>query len=171
MKISFYEMLEIPRKATQNQIDNAFARMTEKLDATTNVRGTAEAMSQLNILREGYNILSNPEKRAMYDAKLYATDAGIQLMFFPKDEKAVKKLGIETVIFFALACVFTYVIYQKLAREPAPLAALEQAKADKPGSAEKDKPQPAAEPVKAASTAEPPASAPDAKAAAKSDAK
>jgi hypothetical protein len=170
MKISFYEMLEIPRKATQNQIDNAFARLTAKLDATTSVRGTAETMTQLNILREGYNILSDPEKRAMYDAKLYATEAGIKLMFFPKDEKAVKKLGVETVIFFALACVFTYVIYQKLVREPAPLP-LEQAKADKPGSAEKGKPQPTVEPVKAASTAEPPASAPEAKAVARSDAK
>jgi len=147
MKRSFYEMLEIPRKATQNQIDNAYASITEKLGTDTNVRGTAEALSQLNMLREGYNLLSNPEKRALYDAKLYASDAGIQLMFFPKDKKAVKKLGVETVIFFALACVFTYVIYQKLVREPAPLA-LEQVKADKPDSVEKGKPQPAAEPVK-----------------------
>ena len=165
MKRSFYEMLEIPRKATQNQIDNAYASITEKLGTDTNVRGTAEALSQLNMLREGYNLLSNPEKRALYDAKLYASDAGIQLMFFPKDKKAVKKLGVETVIFFALACVFTYVIYQKLVREPAPLA-LEQVKADKPDSVEKGKPQPAAEPVKDALTAEPPASASDAKAVA-----
>lgn len=170
MKRSFYEMLEIPRKATKNQIDIAFARMTAKLDATTNVRGTADAMSQLNMLREGYNILSDPEKRAMYDAKLYATEAGIQLMFFPKDEKAVRKLGVETVIFFALACVFTYVIYQKLVREPAPLP-LEQVRVDAPGSAENGKPQPAVELVKAASTAELPASAPEAKAVAKADAK
>ena len=89
MKRSFYEMLEIPRKASQNQIDNAYALMTEKLGTDTNVRGTAEALSQLNMLREGYNLLSNPEKRALYDAKLYATEAGITLMFFPKDTKAV----------------------------------------------------------------------------------
>jgi len=117
MKRSFYEMLAIPRKATQNQIDNAYASMTEKLGTDTNVRGTAEALSQLNMLREGYNLLSNPEKRALYDAKLYATEAGITLMFFPKDTKAVKKLGIDTVIFATLACVFTYVVYQKMTRE------------------------------------------------------
>ena len=90
MKRSFYEMLGIPRKASQNQIDNAYASMTEKLGTDTNVRGTAEALSQLNMLREGYNLLSNREKRALYDAKLYATEAGITLMFFPKDTKAVK---------------------------------------------------------------------------------
>jgi len=43
---------------------------------------------------------------------------------------------------------------------------VKKVKADKPDSVEKGKPQPAAEPVKDASTAEPPASAPDAKAVA-----
>src|SRR3954469_22524278 len=114
MKRSFYEMLDVSRKATQEQIDIAFANLQERLGADTSVRGTAATMTELNMIREGYNILSNPEKRAVYDAKLYATEAGIQLMFFPKDTKAVKKLGIDTMIFAALACVFTYVIYQKL---------------------------------------------------------
>src|SRR3954467_3256747 len=117
MKRSFYEMLDVPRKATQEQIDVAFGELTRKLDSTTSVRGTAEAMNELTMLRDGYNILSDPEKRSVYDAKLYATEAGIQLIFFPKDTKAVKKLGIDTVIFAALACVFTFMIYQRLTRE------------------------------------------------------
>ncbi len=114
MKRSFYEMLDVPRNAAQDQIDGAYARLTEKLGATTNVRGTAESITELNMIRDGYKILSDPEKRKMYDAKLYASDAGIKLMFFPKDTKAQKKLGIETIIFSLLACAFTYVIYQKL---------------------------------------------------------
>ena len=117
MKRSFYEMLEVSRKATQNQIDNAYEKLTGQLVATTSVRGTAESLTQMNMLREGYKILSDPEKRALYDAKLCASDAGIKLMFFPKDTRAVKKLGVETIIFAALACVFTYVVYQKLVRE------------------------------------------------------
>jgi hypothetical protein len=157
MKRSFYEMLEVPRKATREQIDIAYAIMTQKLGATTNVRGTAESQSQLNIIREGYGILSDPEERALYDAKLYATEAGITLMFFPKDTRAVKKLGIDTVIFAGLACVFTYVVYQKMTRETNPVrveqARAEQAvaaapKAETPGAAAA-----AAEPAKAASTA------------------
>lgn len=172
MKRSFYEMLEVPRKATSDQIDIAYAIMTQKLGATTNVRGTAESLSQLNMIREGYSILSDPEKRAMYDAKLYATEAGITLMFFPKDEKAVKKLGVETVIFFALACVFTYVVYQKMTRELNPVrvdqvktekAAAEAPKADAPG-----KTATAAEPAKSMSPVESPAAPVEAKAIAKS---
>ena len=79
MKRSFYEMLEVSRKATREEIDEAYARLTQKLGATTSVRGTADALSQLNMIREGYNILANPEKRAMYDAKLYATEELQQL--------------------------------------------------------------------------------------------
>jgi molecular chaperone DnaJ len=70
MKRSFYEMLEVSRKASREQIDEAYARVTEKLGAIESVRGTAESLSQLSMIREGYNILSNPEKRAMYDAEL-----------------------------------------------------------------------------------------------------
>ena len=128
MKMSFYEMLDVPRKAPQAQIDRAYAMLTAKLGATTSVRGSAETLTQLNMIKDGYRILSDPEKRAMYDAKLYASDAGIKLMFFPKDTKAVKKLGIDTMIFALLACVFTYVIYQKLVREPEALR-VEQSKA------------------------------------------
>ena len=161
MKRSFYEMLEVPRKATQNQIDNAFARLTEQLGATTSVRGTAESLTQINMLRDGYRILSDPEKRAMYDAKLHASEAGIKLMFFPKDTKAVKKLGIETIIFSVLACAFTYVVYQKLIREQDP-ARIEQAKVDK-GKADG--------PAKPASPVAPPAIPAAPKAVGKSDTK
>lgn len=159
MKRSFYEMLEVPRKATREQIDIAYAIMTQKLGATTNVRGTADSLNQLNMIREGYSILSDPERRAMYDAKLYATEAGITLVFFPKDTKAVRKLGIDTVIFATLACVFTYVVYQKMTREANPVR-LEQATAEK-AVAEAPTPEipalaaTAAEPAKSASPVEP----------------
>jgi curved DNA-binding protein CbpA len=159
MKISFYEMLDVPHKATQEQIDEAYARVTEQLGATTSMRGTADALTQLNMIRDGYKILSDPEKRAMYDAKLYASEAGIKLMFFPKDTKSVKKLGIDTVIFAGLACVFTYVVYQKLMHS-AYSAPVEQAQAAKPNAPAQ---------VNAPSPVVPPANPPDAKAIGKAD--
>ena len=167
MKRSFYEMLEVSRKATREEIDEAYARLTQKLGATTSVRGTADALSQLNMIREGYNILANPEKRAMYDAKLYATEAGITLMFFPKDTRAVKKLGMDTLIFAALACIFTYVIYQKMTREANPVRAeeikIQKAAAEAPNAGIVQ----AAVPGPSASTVEPAATPADANAIAR----
>jgi hypothetical protein len=170
MKRSFYEMLEVSRKATREQIDEAYARMTKKLGAIESARGNAESLSQLNIIREGYNILSDPEKRTMYDAKLYATEAGITLMFFPKDAKAVKKLGIDTVIFATLACIFTYVIYQKMTHEVSPVR-VEPVKAEKAIANALPTGASPVEPAMAASTAELPANAPDSKGLAKADLK
>ena len=176
MKRSFYEMLEVPRKATREQIDIAYAIVTQKLDATTNVRGAADSLTQLNMIREGYSILSDPEKRAMYDAKLYATEAGITLMFFPKDTKAVRKLGIDTMIFAALAGVFTYVMYQKMTRETNPVrveqarAGAEAPKVEAPVAAAATEPAKSAspvEPARAASTAGQPAAPVEANAIAK----
>ena len=90
-------------------------------------------------------------------------------MFFPKDTKAVKKLGIDTVIFATLACVFTYVVYQKMTREANPIR-VEQATAEKVMT---DAPKAAlpAEPVKVALPTDPPAAPSDVKALTKSDAK
>lgn len=163
-------MLDVPRNATQEQIDSAFAKLTEQLGATTNVRGAAASKNQLNMIRDGYKILSDPEKRVMYDAKLHATEHGIKLMFFPKDKKSVKKLGIETFLFSVLACVFTYVVYQKLLVHEAASVSVEQVKADK-----QIPPTPIQAAIPAAQPATPPAASlatpPDAKAITKADEK
>jgi curved DNA-binding protein CbpA len=152
-KRSFYEMLDVPRNATQAEIDTAFASLTEKLGSDTSVRGNAATQTELNILRDGYRILCDPEKRAMYDAKLHATEHGIKLMFFPKDTKAQKQLGLQTVFFALLACVFTYMIYQRLMHDPGPTGIDQTVVAKKKG---------APAPGKAALAAEPAASPPDA---------
>ena len=162
-------MLDVPRNATQAEIDASFAKVTAKLDATTSVRGTAASMNELNVIREGYKILSDPEKRVMYDAKLHATEHGITLMFFPKDTKAVKKLGVETLVFALLACVFTYVVYQKLMRGADPVRVEQEMAAKKNAPAQSTQIAPAQS--KAATPAEPPANPPDAKATAKPDEK
>ena len=114
MKRSFYEMLEVRHDADQSQIDAAYALATAKLN-TTNVRGVAAAVTEAQLIQDGYQILSNPEKRALYDAKLHADEVGIKLMFFPEDNSARRKLGMETVVFAGLAAVFGTIVYQKMA--------------------------------------------------------
>src|ERR1035437_10386940 len=114
MKRSFYEMLGITHDADQSQIDAAYDAATAKLNAS-NLRGAAEAAVEVQLIRDGYQILSNPEKRARYDAKLHADAAGIKLMFFPEDNSARRKLGLETAVFAGLAAVLGAMVYHKLA--------------------------------------------------------
>lgn len=114
MKRSFYEMLEIGHDADQSQIDAAYELATAKLNAI-NLRGVAAAVTDAQLIRDGYQILSNPEKRARYDAKLHADEVGVKLMFFPEDTTARRKLGMETVVFAGLAAVLGTIVYQKMA--------------------------------------------------------
>ncbi len=117
MKQTFYEMLGVPHDANQAQIDDAYSQATIKLNATTNVRGASTSVAEMKLLAQGYQLLSNPEQRAIYDAKLSAEATGIKLMFFPKDNKSRRKLGIETVIFATLAATLTGIIYWQLTKK------------------------------------------------------
>jgi len=117
MKRSFYEMLGVPHDADQARIDAAYHDLSDKLLKTTNLRGTSESMTELTMIRDGYRILSDPKKRAVYDAKLMASESGVELIFFPEGGSATKKLGIETVVFAMLASILVYIIYQQLNRQ------------------------------------------------------
>lgn len=80
MKRSFYDVLRVPHNADKSQIDTAYTLATAKLNAS-NRRGTGEAAMETQLIRDGYQILSDPAKRAKYDAKIAAAESGVQLMF------------------------------------------------------------------------------------------
>ena len=109
-------MLGVSHDADQAQIDTAYAMAAAKLSAS-NMRGINEAVSELQLIREGYQMLSDPAKRAKYDAKLAASETGVQLMFFPEDRAARRKLGLDTVIFAALVTALGGVVYYQLAQK------------------------------------------------------
>lgn len=116
MKRSFYEMLGVPHDADQGTIDVANAQATQRLN--TNIKnGAADATTEAQLVREGYQILSDPEKRARYDAKLSAAETGVQLMFFPEGKHAQRKLGVQSVIFAVLASTFCGVVYWQMTRK------------------------------------------------------
>ena len=127
MKRSFYEMLGIPRDADKAQIDAAYAQATAKLDSTTSVRGSSEALAELNLIREGYRILSDPAQRVRYDGKLAADQSGVKLMFFPKDVETRRKLGFETVLLVALAAVLGGILYWQLTHKAEDMPTEQQA--------------------------------------------
>lgn len=116
MKRSFYEMLGVPHDADQAQIETAYAVMTAKLKAA-NMRGAAEPANEVQLLRDGYQILADPAQRARYDAKLAAAESGVQLMFFPEDRSSRLKLGVQTVVFAALAAAFGGIVYSQMTQK------------------------------------------------------
>jgi len=117
MKRSFYEILGVAHDADQAKLDAAYEAATVKLNSTTSVRGTAESVAEMKLLREGYQLLSNHEQRVKYDAKLSAEASGIKLMFFPGTPVSRRKLGIQTVVFAALAATLTGIVYFQLTKE------------------------------------------------------
>lgn len=113
MKRSFYEMLGIAHDADQAQIDVAYAQATTRLSAG-NLRGVTEAVIETQLIRDGYRILSSPEQRARYDAKLLEAEPGAKLMLFPDDSYGRRRLGIGTVVLVALSVVLGAIVYRHL---------------------------------------------------------
>jgi Ca-activated chloride channel family protein len=66
--MNFYEILGIPRNATTQDVRRAYRRAAQRLHPDINVRpGDTEQFMQAN---EAYEVLSDPKKRAQYDAHL-----------------------------------------------------------------------------------------------------
>ena len=114
MKRSLYEMLGIAHDADQAQIDIAYAQANARLNAG-NLRGVTEAVMEAQLIRDGYRILSSPEQRARYDAKLVEAEPGGKLMFFPDDTYGRRRLGAGTVVLVALSSVLGTIVYRHLA--------------------------------------------------------
>lgn len=67
MKADFYEILQVSPNAEPEVIESAYRRLARKYHPDVNPSPDAEArMKEIN---EAYEILSDPQKRAMYDAQ------------------------------------------------------------------------------------------------------
>lgn len=62
----YYEVLEIPRDASQSAIKKAYFRTAKRYHPDKN-RGNLEAEDMFKRVNEAHECLSNPEKRALYD--------------------------------------------------------------------------------------------------------
>lgn len=113
MKRSFYEMLGIARDADQSAIDLAYGQATARLNSGT-ARGAADAVTEARLIRDGYQILSSPEQRARYDAKLVEAESDVKVTLFPDDSYGRRRLGIGTVVLVVLASVLGTIVYRNL---------------------------------------------------------
>ena len=111
MKRSFYDFFQIPPDATQAQIEAAYVNAIANLTEDKYLRYTTRAASQRQLIEEGYRILGDPARRAVYDGKLFAHKRGIKLMFFPEGIAKHCRLGFEVValgLFTTLSCAYGY---------------------------------------------------------------
>ena len=113
MKRSFYEMLEIPRDTSQAGIAVAYRQATARLSSGTS-RGATKAIVEARLIHDGYQILSNPEQRARYDAKLLAAETEVKITLFPDDSYGRRRLGIGTLVLVVLSSILGTIIYRNL---------------------------------------------------------
>ena len=62
----FYETLGVPRSASDEEIKKAYRKMAMQFHPDRN-NGSKEAEEKFKDITEAYDVLRNPEKRAMYD--------------------------------------------------------------------------------------------------------
>ena len=66
MSDDFYKTLEVPKTASQSEIQKAYRKLARKLHPDVNP-GDAGAKKKFQKLQEAYDVLSDPEKRRIYD--------------------------------------------------------------------------------------------------------
>ena len=62
----YYEILEVTREATDTEIKKSYRRLAVKYHPDKNP-GNAEAEEKFKQISQAYSVLSDPQKRQMYD--------------------------------------------------------------------------------------------------------
>lgn len=71
MQKNYYELIGLELSASQTEIDEACISLSKQYNPNTTA-GNLKAKIQFKEIEEAYETLGNPEKRAIYDAKLLA---------------------------------------------------------------------------------------------------
>jgi curved DNA-binding protein CbpA len=79
--VDYYAVLDVPRNATQKEISKAYKRLTKVFDPEIN-----EDMFRL--VNEAYQVLSDPAKRAEYDARYDAISQAQEELTEPEEALA-----------------------------------------------------------------------------------
>ncbi|SDF74758.1 molecular chaperone DnaJ [Sporolituus thermophilus] len=66
-KRDYYEVLGVPRTATEDEIKKAFRKLARKYHPDVNRDNPKEAEEKFKEINEAYEVLSDPERRAQYD--------------------------------------------------------------------------------------------------------
>ena len=122
MSATFYNLLEVSRSASQEEIVAAYRRLHSRLAARINgVAGADEGtLERIEALREAFATLSDPKRRQQYDVKLLAPASPVSAII----EKAPRTflrpmltLGLATAVGLAAAKVYPEYERARLERE------------------------------------------------------
>ncbi|MBT1248612.1 MULTISPECIES: molecular chaperone DnaJ [unclassified Thermosipho (in: thermotogales)] len=73
-KKDYYEILGVSRNASQDEIRQAYKKLIKKWHPDRNYENRKLAEEKFKEIQEAYDVLSDPEKRAMYDRYGYVGD-------------------------------------------------------------------------------------------------
>lgn len=113
MKKTLYDVLQVSSKAEPEMIETAFRIRSEKLGDAVD----PDAQNELRLVRQAYEILSHPDKRAMYDQSLLSVIVRSRAVAYPdgmeEDEgggnSSILKWGVASVVALtALLIVLNY---------------------------------------------------------------
>ena len=85
----YYKILGVERTADEKEIKRAFRKLAKQYHPDTN-QGNRNAEQRFKEVNEAYDVLGNPEKKALYDK--YG-EMGLQEGFDPKAYEAYQKGG------------------------------------------------------------------------------
>lgn len=76
MKKTFYELLEVSNTASQETIRTMYQAL-QKRYAELEGNGSADAAEQFKFIKIAYEVISNPDKRRMYDAHIASSSRSL----------------------------------------------------------------------------------------------
>ncbi|KAL3509306.1 hypothetical protein ACH5RR_028707 [Cinchona calisaya] len=65
--VDYYKILQVDEKVTNDDLFKAFAKLHKNWDPEKNPHNSKEAVSNLKLICEAFEVLSDPHKRAVYD--------------------------------------------------------------------------------------------------------
>ena len=65
--LDYYNLLELPRTATHEEIQNSFKRLGQKFNPHSNLTNQAANQEIFHLICESYEVLSHHEKKAQFD--------------------------------------------------------------------------------------------------------